>query len=175
LRLAVRLSTAAAALLITAGTAGCLSVTAEDIEAARTAEATPAPVETTAPAEGATPAEEPAAAAECVTPTQAHIDGIAEGLVGAGNALTRAAAIRATEREDVWFIAAEIAGPGIEPGQAIGLWATNSDISGDRITGMTISVDGFAKEFSQWPDGGASAFALSQFEDGAQEALDCLR
>ena len=44
---------------------------------------------------------------------------------GGGGRLGKAAAVRSAEFKKVWFISAEIIGPAIEPGDAVGTWAVN--------------------------------------------------
>lgn len=79
-------------------------------------------------------------------------------------------AVRSNDYERVWFVAAEITGPGIEPKQAIGLWAINGELD---EPGIILSVNGFALEFTEYPDGSTTDAQTSQFDDGAQEALAC--
>lgn len=145
--------------------AGCVS-SPLDLSDAR-------PVETGSP----TPSTDPAPpVSECVEVSQFTLDGIAQGVSGVqeSNSLSRGAAAVASDREKVWFIAAEITGPGIEAGQAIGLWASNSDPSDELQDGLTFSVNAFALEFSDWADGTSIEAELSPTEPGAADAIACL-
>lgn len=81
-------------------------------------------------------------------------------------------AVRSGDYERVWFVAAEITGPGIKSKEAIGLWA----MSGELDFPTTIfSVNNIAKEFSYWSDGTKAAPHLSISDDGAKEALSCIQ
>lgn len=69
--------------------------------------------------------------------------------------------IRDPERSNVYLIAAEIDGPGVEGAGEVGVWATN-----DPRDPVTIyAVDGYAGEFSDWatlPDATASEWTLAR-------------
>jgi hypothetical protein len=126
--------------------------------------------------------EEPAAVDEpaettldCLPVADSLIAAIQDGVddVEASNTISRAAAVKAPERENVWFIAAEILGDGIEPGQAIGVWGTNRGAD-DSESGLLFSVDGFAKEFSSWGSTEGTDFEISGAEAGIKEAKACL-
>jgi hypothetical protein len=91
-----------------------------------------------------------------------------------GTTITHTAAYVAGDRAEVWFIAGELAGTGIDPGSAIGLWAMNANPDGTG-SGLTIAVDGFADQFTDWPYGPDTSFEITSFEPGAQEALACLK
>ena len=95
---------------------------------------------------------------------------IAEGLtVDGGGSLRYAQAVRSSEFDSVWFVAAEIDGAGIEADGDVGVWATN-----DLSDGLIFSVNALAREFSDWGDGGRTDAAFSMANDGAEEARDCV-
>jgi hypothetical protein len=50
------------------------------------------------------------------------------------------------------------------------LWAISGEF---EQPGLTYSVNPFALEFSDWGDGTKTDAQLSQFDDGAQEAIAC--
>ena len=66
------------------------------------------------------------------------------------------------------MVAVEFTGPGIDKPQ-VGVWATN-DLNGGSI----MAVDAFAGEFSDWGKGSETDAEMSSWDDGVQEAKDCL-
>jgi hypothetical protein len=110
----------------------------------------------------------------CVPASAQQIDNIRTGVKGIqqSNDVKSVFAVRSKDYEKVWFVAAEITGPSIQPKQAIGLWAISGDLEAPKIT---LSVDGFALQFSDWGDGTKTDAQLSQFDDGAQEAIECAK
>jgi hypothetical protein len=99
--------------------------------------------------------------------------GIEEGLnVTGGGTLANAQAVKSEDFKRVYFISAEINGPGMEKTGEIGTWAKSGTLQvGD---GLILSVDGLANEFSDWGDGGKTDAQLSMDDDGAQESHDCV-
>ena len=97
-------------------------------------------------------------------------EAIAQG-VEAGLTLGKARAVRSDDFARVFFISAELDGPGLEGEGDVATWMTNRL----RGTGKLIySVDEIANEFSDWGDGGATDAAFSMSDDGAEESRDCL-
>jgi hypothetical protein len=45
----------------------------------------------------------------------------------------------------------------------------------DQGQGMLFCVDSLAKEFSIWPDGSTTDANITQFDDGASEAKECVK
>ncbi len=86
-----------------------------------------------------------------------------------GVRLRRVRAVRSRDFEKVYFIAAELDGPGLDGDNDIGVWATN-DI--EETTGF-YAVDGYAEQFSSWPDGDTTDAAFSLSDEGASEARGC--
>ena len=118
---------------------------------------------------------DPAVLARCENIQPDLIQIIESGLtVNGGGTLetTSASAIKSKSFKNVYFISAEIQGPGMQEQGDIGLWSTNSLTAGK---GMIFSVNSIAREFSKWPDGTKSKAELSQFDDGAQEAMQCVK
>jgi len=110
----------------------------------------------------------------CNPASQRQVENIRSGVqdIASNNNIGSAWAIKSGDFDNVWFIAAQITGPGINEGSAVGLWA----ISGDpNNPGLTYSVNSIATAFSSWGDGTKTSAQLSQFDDGAQEALECAR
>lgn len=77
--------------------------------------------------------------------------------------------VRSGDFEKVYFVAAEITGEGME--DVVGLWSTNEPTH----PGILVSVNGFANEFSDWLDGRKSDAQLSTADDGAAEAVECVK
>jgi hypothetical protein len=109
----------------------------------------------------------------CVPASPAQIEYIQTGIkdIDQNNDVTSNIwAVHSNDFENIWFVAAEIQGSGIQPKEAIGVWA----ISGDPASpGIILSVDGFAKNFSIYPDGSTTDAQTAMSDDGAQEALAC--
>jgi len=97
------------------------------------------------------------------------VSGITEGLtVQGGGSLQNAQAVKSNDFEDVWFVAADLEGAGLDRTDDIGVWATNS------ITGVAsiFAADSVAKEFSEWGDAG---WRFKPDDDGMTEARECAR
>lgn len=108
----------------------------------------------------------------CVPASERQIEVIREGIkdVDKNNDIKSAWAVKSEDFEDVWMVAAKIYGTGMEEGTGPGVWA----ISGDPDKpGMTLSVDGFAKEFSSWPDGSKTSAKVGANNDGVDDAKLC--
>lgn len=88
---------------------------------------------------------------------------------GTGLKFKDAEAVRSKDFEKLWFVAMKFTAPGV--GTEVGVWASNSLKPGG---GLIMSVDGFATEFTDWPDGGETSANLSINDDGASAAVDCL-
>lgn len=114
----------------------------------------------------------PTTVSRCVPASAIQMDYVRTGIkdIQQSNDVLQGFAVRSNDFQQVWFIAAEITGPGIEPKQAIGLWAITGE---PEEPGIILSVNGFAIEFSPYPDGATTDAQTSQFDDGAQEALKC--
>jgi hypothetical protein len=54
--------------------------------------------------------------------------------------------------------------------EQVGVWAKNGDLA---EPGVILSVDGFAKQFTDWSDGAKTDAELRQSDDGVSEARDC--
>lgn len=110
----------------------------------------------------------------CVLASELQMQYLDNGIkqIQQSNGVLQGYAVRSGDYERVWFVAAEITGPGIEPKTVIGLWAMSGELD---FPTTVFSVDGFANEFSYWSDGRKAAPKLSMFDDGAQEALSCVQ
>jgi hypothetical protein len=76
--------------------------------------------------------------------------------------------VKSNDHPDIYFVSAELDGPGFEDPGDIGTWATTSPGGAEAI----FSVDDLAKEHTTWRDGTAVA-GLSLDDDGAQESRAC--
>ena len=119
-----------------------------------------------------TTATSTAVPSRCVPVSTVFVAELTSSLTVTGGGSLRAAhAVRSEDFENVWFIAAEIDGPGMDGTGDIAIWATNIEPSSTAPSGSVFAVGGFATEFSVWPEGDG----FSQFDDGAGEARDCVR
>ena len=111
----------------------------------------------------------------CVPASQGQIDRIRSGVkaIDTNNDIREVWAVKSTDYSNVWFVAAKIYGSGIENGTPeAAIWAINGD---PQSPGITLSVDGFAKQFSDWPDGSTTDAKTTMQDDGALEAQTCAR
>jgi hypothetical protein len=122
---------------------------------------------------GGTATEEATGSDRCENVPPGLVQGIATGLtVGGGGTLTNAKAVKSNDFERVYFISADIDGPGLEGPDDIGTWAKSGPL---RVGGgLILSVDAVAKEFSDWGDGGSTDAMLSMDDDGAEESKECV-
>jgi hypothetical protein len=107
--------------------------------------------------------------ARCSSASDALLQTIADGLTVDGATLTSGFVVRSDQFEDVYMVAAEIDGPGLEGAGDVGVWATNDTAGGGSI----LSVADTAKERSSWPIGSESNDELTIMADGAMEAEAC--
>lgn len=76
--------------------------------------------------------------------------------------------VKSRDHADIYFVSAELDGPGFEDPGDVGTWATTSPGGAEAI----YSVDEIAKDHTSWRDGTAIA-GLSMDDDGAQESRAC--
>lgn len=86
------------------------------------------------------------------------------GKLTAGNA----AAVRSKDYKKAWMIAVHFSGAGVD--DEVGVWASNSLKPGG---GILMAVDGFAKEFTVWPDADKTDAGMTIGDDGVDEAMEC--
>ena len=109
----------------------------------------------------------------CVPASQGQIDRIRSGVkaIDANNDVREVWAVKSNDFKSVWFVAAKVYGAGMENGTPeAGVWAINGDLA---TPGITMSVDGFAQKFSDWPDGSTTDANTTMQDDGALAAKDC--
>ncbi len=103
------------------------------------------------------------------TVQQDLIDGLTDGT---GATLRGFQAVRSKDFEQVFFVAAELEGPGLDGDDQIGVWATNIiDTYGCRY----LSISAIAKEFSNFPDGDTTDANVTMNDDGANLATECTK
>jgi hypothetical protein len=109
----------------------------------------------------------------CVPASAQQMESIRAGIkdIEESNDVLPGFAVRSNDLEQVWFVAAEITGSGI-PANTVGIWAIGGEL---ETPGLVLSVDGFAKAFSPYPDASTTDAQITQFDDGAQEALSCAK
>ena len=73
--------------------------------------------------------------------------------------------VRSQDQAGVYFVSAELEGPGLEGGDDVATWATDSL----AVDGSVYSVNALAIEQSNWPQ------RYSMTDDGAEESADCAR
>lgn len=131
---------------------------------------TPTPVAKPTDAPKAT--EAPAPVSECQPASAGQLERIQAGVQGVAtsNQVRRAWAVKSGDFNEVWMVAALIYGPGMETGAGPGAWAINGT---PDSPGLTLAVDAFAKEFSDWPDASKTDAALNGTEDGIADAKQC--
>jgi hypothetical protein len=113
------------------------------------------------------------ASSRCENVPPALVAAMEEGLElsGGGGSLTNAKAVKSNDFERVYFISADIDGPGLEGSDDIGTWVTNGTL---QDSGLTLSVDNVAIEFSTWPDISTTDLEVSMQNDGAEESRECV-
>ncbi len=79
------------------------------------------------------------------------------------------AAVRSKDFTEAYMIAARFSAPGVDDETAV--WSSNSLEPGK---GLMLSVDGFAKQFTVWPDADKTKAEIDQSTDGVEEARACL-
>lgn len=101
------------------------------------------------------------------------MNAIATGLtVQGGGTLRNAQAVKSNDSKSVWFISADIDGPGMDEEDDIGTWAKTGPLAvGD---GLILSVGPLAQQFSDWGHGDTTDENLAMDDDGAQESYDCV-
>ena len=106
----------------------------------------------------------------CEKVSSALLNAIAEGLtVSGGGTLREGYAVKSKDFSEVYMVAADIQGTGMEGNGDIGVWATNS-LDG---SGLILAVDGLAKEFSDWKHGDTTDANITLSSDGVSEAREC--
>jgi hypothetical protein len=86
--------------------------------------------------------------------------------------LRNAQAVRSATKR-VWFVSAEIDGPGLAGDGQIGTWAKSGPLAPGG--GVILSVDTvFAQVLSAWRPGDATYADVTMEDDGARQSRDCV-
>jgi hypothetical protein len=131
----------------------------------------------TAPAVGARTASGPAAAGttrsdRCEAVPRALVDTIASRLTGR-ETLRDARAVKSGDFGRVWFVSAEIDGPGLDGDGEVGTWAKTGPLAVG--TGRILSVDTvFAQQLSGWDAGDTTYADVTMADDGAEASRRCV-
>jgi hypothetical protein len=105
----------------------------------------------------------------CEAATSALMTPLGNSLTNERDSLENGQVVKSRDHSDIYFVSAELEGPGLfEPGD-VGTWATTSPGGAEAI----FSVDEIAKDYSTWRNGTAIA-GLSLDDDGAKESRDCV-
>ena len=88
---------------------------------------------------------------------------------GVGMTPVKAAAVKSPDFQNVYFIAMEFSATGV-PNQT-GVWASNSLEKGG---GVIMAVDGFAQQFTMWPDADTTQASISAADASVEKAKDCV-
>jgi hypothetical protein len=105
----------------------------------------------------------------CEPATSAIMTPLGNALTNERDRLENGQMVKSRDHGDIWFVSAELEGPGFQRPGDIGTWATTSPGGGEAI----YSVDDIAKDHTSWRDGTAIA-GLSLDDEGAEESRDCV-
>jgi hypothetical protein len=130
----------------------------------------------TAPAVGATTATESTTGKtrsdRCEEVPRALVNTIA-GRLTAQERLRNARAVKSGDFKSVWFISAEIDGPGLDGDGEIGTWAKTGPLAVGA--GRILSIDTvFAQQLSGWDAGDTTYADVTMADDGAAESRHCV-
>jgi hypothetical protein len=111
----------------------------------------------------------PAADSRCEEATSALMTPLGNALKSERDHLENGHLVKSRDHDDIYFVSAELEGPGLfDPGD-VATWATTSPGGAEAI----FSVDELAKDHTTWRDGTAIA-GLSLDDDGAPESRTCV-
>ena len=119
---------------------------------------------------GQEPSTDEGGEAHCQNVPKAVVKAIRTGLtVEGGGSLRSVQAVKSKDFKSVYFVSADIEGPGLEGTDDVATWATNRL----KVGGLIYSVNEVAKEFSDWGDGGETDAQFSMDDHGAEESQVC--
>lgn len=114
--------------------------------------------------------EEKAPADNCLKVSAAMAEAIGSGEEsGVGMKPGVIAAVKSPDFAKVYFIAMKFGASGID--DQVGVWASNSVKPGG---GILMSVDGFAQQFTVWPNADGTDAAISKADPSVAAAKACL-
>jgi hypothetical protein len=111
-------------------------------------------------------------ASRCLAVSEDTLSWIESGLTDDNITLQNAQAVRSDDFEKVYFVSADLQGPGLEGAEDIATFAANN-IDG---SGLVLSVNAVAKEFTDWFHGDreGAQFHVTMSDDGARESRNCV-
>jgi hypothetical protein len=119
-----------------------------------------------------TPSPTPTIPANCFEINQNVSDALNLGIDGL--TVKKAFGYVDPQRDNFYFVVAELAGANIQPGDIQGVWATSDDRSTEEYDGILLSVDVTAIAFSVLPDGSVTEAEFSTDEAAVTKSLTCL-
>jgi hypothetical protein len=105
----------------------------------------------------------------CEAATSAIMTPLVNSLDNERDRLSNGQIVKSRDHEDIYFVSAELDGPGFQGPGDIATWATTSPGGGEAI----YSVGPLAKRHTSWRDGTAIA-GLSLEDEGARESRECV-
>lgn len=90
--------------------------------------------------------------------------------INGGGSIRNVKAVKSDTFSSVYFISGDLEGSGLEGSSDIATFATNKL----DYTGLTLSVDAVAVEFSDWPDVKTTNLGVSIGDDGYSESRACV-
>ena len=105
----------------------------------------------------------------CEAATSAIMTPLGNSLDNERDRLSNGQIVKSSDHEDIYFVSAELDGPGFQGPGDVATWATTSPGGAEAI----YSVDPLAKRNTTWRDGTAIA-GLSLEDDGAQQSRECV-
>jgi hypothetical protein len=111
----------------------------------------------------------PPADSRCEPATSALMTPLGHALNNDRDRLENGQVVKSRDHEDIYFVSAELDGPGLHDPGHVATWATTSPGGAEAI----YSVDELAKDHTSWRDGTAIA-GLSLDDDGAEESRECV-
>ena len=111
----------------------------------------------------------PPADSRCEAATSAIMTPLGNALQNKQDRLSNGQVVKSRDHDDIYYVSAELDGPGFQDPGDVGTWATTSPGGAEAI----YSVDDLAKGQTTWRDGTAIA-GLSLDDDGAKESRECV-
>lgn len=111
--------------------------------------------------------------ARCLSVPESIVRRLNDGLnINGGGSITNLQAVKSNDFESVYFISGILNGPGLGRDTDLVTFVTNKlDSSG---TGLTLSAEAVAAEFSDWPDIATTNLGVSMGDDGYDESRKCV-
>jgi hypothetical protein len=107
----------------------------------------------------------------CLSVPEVVVERLNSGLnINGGGEIRNLKAVKSNSFESVYFISGDLQGAGLEGNTDIATYATNKL----DYTGLTLSVDAVAVEFSDWPDVKTTNLGVSIGDEGYFESRECV-